>query len=420
MMPDSQEARLTEWSKPQPSSRVVVQAGAAVPAATPEAQAGNKWVEVPTAFDAIMLSSYGGPNGQDDVLPFLRNVTMGRNIPDERLEEVAVHYREAGGVSPINEQNLALKAALEDELKRREIDLPVYFGNRNWDPYFTEAISRAHEDNKVEDRPTKIFALVTSAYSAYSSCRQYREDFADALEVLGLWDDVQIDSSRTFFDHPGFVNPLIEGTLKAVAELVDENADLDLSKAVEVLFSAHSIPIKDNARSGEPNEHDYGELGAYQAQHLAVGGLVMDAVKEQYGVDVPWKLVYQSESGPAHIPWLEPDINDYLEEVSSQRKAVVVVPATFLSDHMEVWWDLDIEAKETADEHGLGYKRVATPGIHPEFVAAMVDLVEERLNGTPAAQRQALTTYGPGYDVCRAGCCQGSGKLRAAIGGLLP
>lgn len=420
MMPDSQEARLTEWSKPQPSSRVVVQAGAAVPAATPEAQAGNKWVEVPTAFDAIMLSSYGGPNGQDDVLPFLRNVTMGRNIPDERLEEVAVHYREAGGVSPINEQNLALKAALEDELKRREIDLPVYFGNRNWDPYFTEAISRAHEDNKVEDRPTKIFALVTSAYSAYSSCRQYREDFADALEVLGLWDDVQIDSSRTFFDHPGFVNPFIEGTLKAVAELVDENADLDLSKDVEVLFSAHSIPIKDNARSGEPNEHDYGELGAYQAQHLAVGGLVMDAVKEQYGVDVPWKLVYQSESGPAHIPWLEPDINDYLEEVSSQRKAVVVVPATFLSDHMEVWWDLDIEAKETADEHGLGYKRVATPGIHPEFVAAMVDLVEERLNGTPAAQRQALTTYGPGYDVCRAGCCQGSGKLRAAIGGLLP
>lgn len=420
MMPDSQEARLTEWSKPQPSSRVVVQAGAAVPAATPEAQAGDKWVEVPTAFDAIMLSSYGGPNGQDDVLPFLRNVTMGRNIPDERLEEVAVHYREAGGISPINEQNLALKAALEDELKRREIDLPVYFGNRNWDPYFTEAISRAHEDNKVEDRPTKIFALVTSAYSAYSSCRQYREDFADALEVLGLWDDVQIDSSRTFFDHPGFVNPFIEGTLKAVAELVDENADLDLSKDVEVLFSAHSIPIKDNARSGEPNEHDYGELGAYQAQHLAVGGLVMDAVKEQYGVDVPWKLVYQSESGPAHIPWLEPDINDYLEEVSSQRKAVVVVPATFLSDHMEVWWDLDIEAKETADEHGLGYKRVATPGIHPEFVAAMVDLVEERLNGTPAAQRQALTTYGPGYDVCRAGCCQGSGKLRAAIGGLLP
>lgn len=411
---------MTEWSKPQPSSRVVVQAGARVPAATPEAQNGDKWVEVPTEFDAIMLSSYGGPNGQDDVLPFLRNVTMGRNIPDERLEEVAVHYREAGGVSPINEQNLALKAAIEDEFKRREIDLPVYFGNRNWDPYFTEAISRAHQDNKVEDRPTKIFALVTSAYSAYSSCRQYREDFADALEALDLWDDVQIDSSRTFFDHPGFVNPFIEGTLKAVAELVEEDGDLDLSKDIEVLFSAHSIPIKDNAQSGEPDEHDYAELGAYQAQHLAVGGLVMDAVKEQYGVEVPWKLVYQSESGPARIPWLEPDINDYLQEISSKRKAVVVVPATFLSDHMEVWWDLDIEAKETADEQGLGYKRVATPGIHPEFVAAMVDLVEERLNGTPAAERQALTKYGPGYDVCRAGCCQGSGALRAAIGGLLP
>jgi len=419
-MPNSQEARVTEWSKPQPSPRVVVQAGARVPAATPAAQSGDKWVEVPTEFDAIMLSSYGGPNGQDDVIPFLRNVTMGRNIPDERLEEVAVHYRENGGVSPINEQNLALKAAIEEELKRRNIDLPVYFGNRNWDPYFTEAISKAHEENKVADRPTRIFALVTSAYSAYSSCRQYREDFADALEALDLWDDVQIDSSRTFFDHPGFVNPFIEGTLKAIAELKEEHEDLDLTSDVEVLFSAHSIPIKDNAQSGEPDEHDYGEVGAYKAQHLAVGGLVMDAVKEQYGVDVPWKLVYQSESGPAHIPWLEPDINDHLENIADQRKAVVVVPATFLSDHMEVWWDLDIEAKETADEQGLAYKRVATPGVHPQFVAAMVDLVEERLNGTPASERKALTTYGPGYDVCRPGCCEGSGPLRAAIGGLLP
>jgi len=411
---------VTEWSKPQPSPRVVVQAGARVPAATPAAQSGDKWIEVPTEFDAIMLSSYGGPNGQDDVLPFLRNVTMGRNIPDERLEEVAVHYREAGGISPINEQNLALKAAIEDELKRREIDLPVYFGNRNWDPYFTEAISKAHTDNQVEGRPTRIFALVTSAYSAYSSCRQYREDFADALEALDLWDDVQIDASRTFFDHPGFINPFIEGTLKALDELVTENDQLDLSQDVEVLFSAHSIPIKDNERSGEPDEHDYSELGAYQAQHLAVGRLIMDAVKQRYGAEMPWKLVYQSESGPAHIPWLQPDINDYLEELPGKRKAVVVVPATFLSDHMEVWWDLDIEAKETADEHGLGYKRVATPGVHPEFVAAMVDLVEERLNGTPASERKALTTYGPGYDVCRAGCCQGSGKLRAAIGGILP
>src|SRR5699024_9985582 len=162
---------------------------ARVPAATPAAQSGDKWIEVPTEFDAIMLSSYGGPNGQDDVLPFLRNVTLGRNIPDERLEEVAVHCREGGGSSAINEQTLALKAAIEDELKRREIDLPVYFGNRNWDPYFTEAISQGHADNQVTGRPTRIFALVTSAYSAYSSCRQYREDFADALEALNLWDD---------------------------------------------------------------------------------------------------------------------------------------------------------------------------------------------------------------------------------------
>src|SRR5690625_524999 len=164
-MPNSQEARVTEWSKPQPSPRVVVQAGARVPAATPAAQSGDKWIDVPTEFDAIMLSSYGGPNGQDDVLPFLRNVTMGRNIPDERLEEVAVHYRQAGGISPINEQNLALKAAIEDELKRREIDLPQDFGHRNCGPDFTEAICKAHTDNQVEGRPHRIFALVTSCYA---------------------------------------------------------------------------------------------------------------------------------------------------------------------------------------------------------------------------------------------------------------
>src|SRR5699024_12644032 len=156
----------------------------------------------------------------------LRNSTSTVYNPESALEELAVHYRAAGSVTPTNEQNLTLKAAIEDELKRRNIDLPVYFGNRNWDPYFTEALSKAHNENKVEGRPTKIFALVTSAYSAYSSDRQYREDFADALEALELWDDVQIDASRHFFDHPGFVNPFIEGTRDAIAELINENADL--------------------------------------------------------------------------------------------------------------------------------------------------------------------------------------------------
>src|SRR5699024_548345 len=158
--------------------------------------------------------------------------------------------------------------------------------------------------------------LVTSAYSAYSSCRQYREDFADALEALDLWDDVQIDSSRTFFDHPGFVNPFIEGTLTAIAELKEEHDVLALTSDVEVLAAALSHPSTDAPQSGEPEQHESGGVGAYKAQYLAVGGLVMDAVKERCGVDVPWKLVYQSESGPAHIPWLEPDINDHLENIA--------------------------------------------------------------------------------------------------------
>src|SRR5699024_3200006 len=203
------------------------------------------------------------------------------------------------------------------------------------------AISITHTLQLVDGRHMRNFALITSSYSAYSSCRQYREDFAYALEALDLWDDVQIDASRTFFDHPGFINPFIVGTLKALDELVTENDQLDFSQDVDVLFSAHSIPIKDNERSGEHDEHDYSDLGAYQDQYLAVGWLIMDAVKQRYGAEMLWKLVYQSESGPAHIPWLQPDINDYLEELPGKRKAVVVVSATFLSDHMEVWWDLD-------------------------------------------------------------------------------
>ncbi|PXA80136.1 ferrochelatase [Auritidibacter sp. NML120636] len=422
---------MTEWSKPKPASRVVLQAGAAVPAATPHAQSGVKWVEEPTEFDAILLASYGGPNGQDDVIPFLRNVTAGRGIPDERLEEVAVHYRERGGVSPINEQNLALKEALEKELVARGIDLPIYFGNRNWEPYFTEAIHQAHADaqarktDHTEDgakpEPTKIFALVTSAYSTYSSNRQYREDFADALEYLGLWNEVQIDKIRAFFDHPGFVTPFIEDTIAKVRELQTETPDLDLQRDVDFMFAGHSIPLTHNEVSDESDEHDPEVRGTYEQQHVAVAELIVDAVLKEFGVpEISWQSVWQSESGPAWQKWLEPDIGDAISELDESKKAIIVVPVTFLSDHMEVWWDLDNEAKEEAEGRGLIFKRVATPGTHPEFVSALVDLVEERLKGTPADQRPALTSYGPGYDVARARRAAGSGGFRASVGGLLP
>jgi len=197
--------------KPGPAASAPCAVGAIVPGATPAAQAGPEHVTEPVAYDAILLAGFGGPEGQDDVIPFLRNVTSGRGIPDERLEEVAHHYRHFGGISPINEHNRELKAALEAELASRGIDLPVLWGNRNWDPYLNDALAEANAAGR-----TKLIAIATSAYSSYSSCRQYREDFADALADTGLGDVIQIDKVRQFFDHPGFVQPFIEGVRDAL------------------------------------------------------------------------------------------------------------------------------------------------------------------------------------------------------------
>ncbi|PWC05737.1 ferrochelatase [Agromyces badenianii] len=408
---DATETR-ARGHKPAPAASAPCAPGAIVPGATPAAQSGPAHVTEPVAYDAILLAGFGGPEGQDDVIPFLRNVTSGRGIPDERLEEVAHHYRHFGGTSPINAQNRRLKASLEAELASRGIDLPVYWGNRNWDPYLNDALAEAKAAGH-----SKLIAIATSAYSSYSSCRQYREDFADALADTGLGDQIQIDKVRQFFDHPGFVTPFVEGVRDGL-EGLEASAGLDRTTEIEVLFATHSIPSTDAAKSG-PAERGFGEGGAYAAQHRAVAEVVM---AKAGAADVPWQLVYQSRSGPPSMPWLEPDINDAIEELpAAGRKAVVIVPLGFVSDHMEVLWDLDNEALETAEQHGLAAVRVPTPGTHPAYVAGLVDLVLERVNGTPVAERPAETELGPWYDVCRPGCCENVRLgFRPALAGIAP
>jgi ferrochelatase len=376
---------------------------------------GPEHVTVPVAYDAILLAGFGGPEGQDDVIPFLRNVTRGRGIPDERLEEVAHHYRHFGGVSPINDQNRELKAALDAELARRSIDLPVYWGNRNWDPYLADALQAAYDDGH-----RTLLTIATSAYSSFSSCRQYREDIAIALAATGLEGRVTVDKVRQYFDHPGFVEPFVEGVVAGVRELLPQVGG-DAS-AIRLLFATHSIPTADAEHSG-PRDASYGEGGAYAAQHLAVSELVATEAARIFGLDrLGWDLVYQSRSGPPTQAWLEPDINDRIAELPREGiRAVAVVPVGFLSDHMEVLWDLDTEALETAREHGMAAVRTPTPGSHRRFVEGLVDLVLERRDGVPVAERPALTDLGPWFDVCRPGCCENiRAGFKPAAAGVAP
>ncbi len=386
-----------------------------VPYASPAAVGGPEHVEVPVAYDALLLASFGGPEGQDDVIPFLRNVTRGRGIPDERLEEVAHHYRHFGGISPINAQNRELKVRIEAELAKRGIDLPVYWGNRNWAPYLDQAVTEAEAAGH-----RTLLALATSAYSSFSSCRQYREDFARVLNETGLGGTVTIDKIRQFFDHPGFVAPFVAGVRDAVAGFV---ADGIAPADIRVLFSTHSVPMDDARRSG-PRDREWGDGGAYEAQHLAVAAYVMSQIAEDVpdAADVPWQLVYQSRSGPPSQPWLEPDVCDVIEGLPAEgARAVAIVPLGFVSDHMEVLWDLDTEAMDAAAEAGLAAVRTPTPGIDPVYVAGLVDLIEERLKGTPAAERPHVTKLGPWFDVCRPGCCENvRAGFKPAASGIAP
>lgn len=397
------------------SDREVAANVVSVPYASEAARPGPKHVEVPVAYDALLLAGFGGPEGQDDVIPFLRNVTRGRGIPDERLEEVAHHYRHFGGVSPINAQNRALKAALEAQLLANGIDLPVYWGNRNWAPYLEDAVTEAEANGH-----TTLLAFATSAYSSFSSCRQYREDFARVLEDTGLGEKVNIDKVRPFFDHPGFVAAFVSGVRAAIAQML---ADGIAPNEISVLFSTHSIPTADALRSG-PRDVDWGEGGAYAAQHEAVAAWVMQQVGHELpdASDVAWELVYQSRSGPATQAWLEPDVCDVIAELPARgQKAVVVVPVGFMSDHMEVLWDLDTEASDAAAEAGLGFARTPTPGISDEFVTGIVDLVRERLEGRPAGERSHVTNLGPSFDICRPACCENvRAGFKPAAAGIAP
>lgn len=393
----------------------------AVPYASAAAADGAPFVETPTAYDAILLASFGGPEGQEDVIPFLRNVTGGRGIPDERLEEVATHYRAFGGVSPINQQNRELLAALEAEIARRGLDLPVYWGNRNWHPTMDDAVSRAYADGH-----RTVLALATSAYSSYSSDRQYREDFARVLSAeggtgLGENDDpMTIDKVRLFFDHPGFVEPFYEGVRDAVSAWLDEGRP---AAEIRLLFSTHSVPMADAERSG-PRDGDFGPGGAYVAQHTAVAEHIMSRLADEMpaAADIDWSLVFQSRSGPPSQPWLEPDVNDVIATLPGEGvTAVAVVPLGFVSDHMEVLWDLDNEAKQSAADAGLAFVRTRTPGTHPAYVAGLVDLIVERLEGTPAAERPHVTPLGPWYDVARPGSDENVRLgFRPAAAGLAP
>ncbi|MCQ0024956.1 ferrochelatase [Streptomyces somaliensis DSM 40738] len=363
----------------------------------------------PAPYDALLLLSFGGPEGPEDVVPFLENVTRGRGIPRERLEEVGRHYFLFGGVSPINGQCRELLAALRADFAAAGLDLPVYWGNRNWTPYLTDTLRRM-----VRDGRRRIAVLATSAYASYSGCRQYRENLADALAALEAEDLPlpRVDKLRHYFNHPGFVEPVVEGVLRSLAEL-----DEAVRPGAHLAFTTHSIPTSAADTSGPAEGH--GDGGAYVRQHLDAARLVADAVRERTGVEHPWRLVYQSRSGPPHVPWLEPDVCDHLEELHrAGAPAVVMVPVGFVSDHMEVLYDLDTEATAKAAELGLPVRRSATVGADPRFAAAVRDLLLERAaveRGAPV-ERCALGGLGPSHDLCPAGCCPARARRPAAAG----
>ncbi|MFK0195098.1 ferrochelatase [Kitasatospora sp. NPDC090308] len=356
----------------------------------------------PAPYDALLLLSFGGPEGPEDVVPFLENVTRGRGIPKERLAEVGKHYFLFGGVSPINEQNRDLLAALRKDFADHGLDLPVYWGNRNWAPYLVDALREIADDGH-----RRVLVLATSAYAGYSGCRQYRENLADALARLAAEGrpELTVDKLRHFYNHPGFVEPMVDATLAALAELPEAVRD-----GARLAFTTHSIPTAMAETSGAPDDPARGTPGgAYVAQHLDVARLVAAAVAGRTGVaDRPWQLVYQSRSGAPHTPWLEPDICDHLAaEHADGAAAVVMVPIGFVSDHMEVKYDLDTEAVARAAELGLPVARAATVGADPRFAAAVRDLVLERAavrRGEPVT-RCALGALGPSHDVCATACC---------------
>jgi ferrochelatase len=331
---------------------------------------------VPVRYDAILLVSFGGPEGMDDVMPFLANVVRGKNVPPERLVEVAAHYQHFGGVSPIGAQCRALVAALRAELEQHADPLPVYWGNRNWHPLLADTLRQM-----AVDGVSRALALFTSAYGSYSGCRQYLEDIERARAEVGERAP-QVDKLRAFYNHPGFIEPLVELVAAAFERIPEPRR-----AAAHLVFTAHSLPRALAAACD------------YEAELRDTAALVAFPLgRTQHS------LVYQSRSGPPSQSWLEPDIVDHLRALAREGvKDVVVAPIGFLSDHMEVVYDLDLEAKARALELGLNIVRAATVGTHPRFVAMIRELIVERTRGE--SLRLHLGTRGPAPDECPQGCC---------------
>ena len=418
-------------------------------------------------YDAIMLLSYGGPNGEEDVLPFMRNATRGRGIPDERLLQVAAHYKRFGGVSPINACNQRLIADLSAELARRGHDIPVGWGNRNWHPFVAEGL-----DELAQAGARRILVLPTSAYASYSGCRQYREDLAEAAEalrdkwgmiVLGAEDsadnpdaDIVLDKVRPYYSTPGMASAQIASIRRSWEALTARGVE---ASGIRLIFVTHSVPVsmeagsspfpfrsaidEASAASGDHGERKESAAASqagtpateisYVAQHHALIGAIMPELRRALGrADLGYDLVYCSRSGPPQARWLEPDINDFLEEIAgdaasdaSAPSGVVVVPIGFICDHMEVVYDLDTEAKETAARLGIPYERADTVSTDPDFVSSLVDVLEERAAQArgEAPARVTVTGTGPFHTVCPSNCCLSptrSGHPAPAAGGAHP
>lgn len=327
-------------------------------------------------YDAICLLSYGGPRRPEDVLPFMRNATRGRGVPDERLLEVSEHYGLFGGASPINAHNEALVDALGKALSERGIDVPIVIGNRNWTPYVAETFTEL-----AGAGVRRILTLATSAYASYSSCRQYREDIAAALDATGV--ELQVDKVGPFADTDGFIAANVDALRDALGRAVGDP---------RVVFVTHSVPIAMSEASGPEGAESYEKQHARVAREIAARiGLGDDA----------WEIAYCSRSGAPHIPWLEPDVNDRMEELAAEGiTSVVTLPFGFISDHMEVAYDLDTQAAETAERVGQSYVRAATAGEHPAFVAMLADLITEcrppQLNGRPSCGTECCLLGHPG------------------------
>lgn len=356
-------------------------------------------------YDALVLASFGGPEAPEQVVPFLENVTRGRGIPRERLEQVGEHYFAFGGRSPINDQNRALLAALRARMDERGLaDLPLLWGNRNWEPYLTDTLREAHAAGA-----RRVLVLATSAYSSYSGCRQYREDVAGALGTLaGEGRTLAADKVRHYFNHPGFAAANADAVAAALGRLEGSGA----GASPHLVFVTHSIPTA-MAQTAGPDGH------RYERQHQAVVDEIAAEVARRTGRHLPATLVYCSRSGPPSQPWLEPDVNDFLRSLGGVS-GVVVSPIGFVSDHMEVAYDLDTEARETCQEIGLPMERAATAGTAPVFVAGLVDLVLERAAAEEAGEtavgvtadqvaasvaRPCVGALPPSWDVCPVACC---------------